>query len=139
MPGTWYLWRCGVALAAAGATELEWENLMAGPDRRKIREWMIAECLRRRSTGVGDETLFAWMMAEGYNEMESLSLLAEALGWTGAGLRGQLFPPYLEPGRKARMIRANLPAKSLPGMRVAKRAAMEKGKPARRPDGDKGN
>ncbi len=112
---------------------------MAGPDRRKIREWMIAECLRRRSTGVGDETLFTWMMAEGYNEMESLSMLAEALGWTGAGLRGQLFPPNPGPGRKAGMIRANLPAKSLPGVRVVKRAAMEKGKRTRRPDGDKGN
>lgn len=79
---------------------------MAGPYRRKIREWMMAECLRRRGAGVDDETLFAWMMAEGYDEMESLSLLAEALGWTGVGLRAQPFWPRLRPDQKAGLIRA---------------------------------
>ena len=66
---------------------------MVVPDRRKIREWMIAESLRRRSAGVGDEVLFAWMLCEGYDEIESLSMLAEALGWTGVGLRAQPFRP----------------------------------------------
>lgn len=79
---------------------------MAGPDRRKIREWMIAESLRRRSAGVSDEALFSWMMAEGYDEMEALSMLAEALGWTGAGLRGQPFWPRLSPEQKIGLIRA---------------------------------
>ena len=50
---------------------------------------MIAECLRRRSAGVGDETLFAWMLGEGYDEMESLSMLAEALGWTVSRILGE--------------------------------------------------
>lgn len=93
---------------------------MAGPDRRKIREWMIAECLRRRSAGVDDETLFAWMMGEGYDEMDSLSLLAEALGWTGAGLRAQPFWPRLSPDQKVGLIRASrggLPARTAPGGR----------------------
>jgi hypothetical protein len=115
---------------------------MAGPDRRKIREWIIAECLRRRSAGVGDETLFAWMMGEGYNEMESLSMLAEALGWTGVGLRGQPFWPRLRPEQKAGLIRAsrgNGSFRTVPGMGIVKRAAIEKGKPGRRPDGGKDN
>lgn len=79
---------------------------MATPDRRKIREWIMAECLRRRSAGVGDETLFAWMTSEGFDEMESLSMLAEALGWTGAGLRRQPFWPRLSPGQRVGLIRA---------------------------------
>ena len=78
---------------------------MAGPDRRKIREWIMAECLRRRSAGVGDETLFAWMLSEGYDEMESLTMLAEALGWTGANKRGQPFS-RLSPEQKVGLIRA---------------------------------
>lgn len=79
---------------------------MAGPDRRKIREWMIAECLRRRSVGVSDETLFLWMMGEGYDETESLAMLAEALGWSGAGLRAKPFWPRLNPRQKAGLLRA---------------------------------
>lgn len=104
---------------------------MAGPYRRKIREWMIAECLRRRGAGVDDETLFAWMMAEGYDEMESLSLLAEALGWTGVGLRSQPFWPHLRPDQKAGLIRAvrgGLPAKSVPGGPIVGRGVTERGK-----------
>jgi hypothetical protein len=115
---------------------------MAGPDRRKIREWIIAECLRRRSAGVGDETLFAWMMGEGYNEMESLTMLAEALGWTGAGLRGQPFWPRLGPEQKVGLIRASRGGgsyKTVPGMGIVKRAVIEKGKPGRRPEGGKDN
>lgn len=80
---------------------------MTGPDRRKIREWMIAECLRRRSVGVSDEALFAWMMGEGYDEMEALTMLAEALGWSGAGLRAQPFWPRLSPRQKAGLLRAS--------------------------------
>lgn len=113
---------------------------MAGPERRKIREWMIAESLRRRSAGVGDETLFAWMMGEGYDEMESLSMLAEALGWTGAGLRGQPFWPRLSPEQKIGLIRASRDGgsfKTASGVRVVKRTAIGKGKPGRRIDGDK--
>jgi hypothetical protein len=79
---------------------------MAGPDRRKIREWMIAECLRRRSVGVSDEALFAWMMGEGYDEMESLTMLAEGLGWNGAGLRAKPFWPRLSPRQKVDLLRA---------------------------------
>lgn len=113
---------------------------MAGPDRRKIREWMIAESLRRRSAGVNDETLFAWMMGEGYDEMESLSMLAEALGWTGAGLRGQPFWPRLTPQQKVGLIRASRGGGSFrlaSAVRVAKRIAIGKGKPGSRTDGDK--
>ncbi len=113
---------------------------MAWPDRRKIPEWIIAESLRRRSAGVGDETLFAWMMSEGYDEMESLSMLAEALGWTGAGLRSQPFWPRLSPDQKLGLIKAGRGSDSLKPvsiMRVTKRAVIEKGKPGRRPDGGK--
>lgn len=113
---------------------------MAGPDRRKIREWMIAESLRRRSAGVGDETLFAWMMGEGYDEMESLSMLAEALGWTGAGLRGQPFWPRLSPEQKIGLIRASRAGGSsrpASGVQLVKRTANEKGKPGRRAEGEK--
>lgn len=113
---------------------------MAEPDRRKIREWIIAECLRRRSAGVGDETLFAWMMGEGYDEMESLSMLAEALGWTGAGLRSQPFWPRLSPEQKVGLIRASRGGgsfKPASGMRITKRTVIEKGKPGRRPDDGK--
>ena len=78
---------------------------MARPDRRKIREWIMAECLRRRSAGVGDETLFAWMLSEDYDEMESLTMLAEALGWAGVNLRGQPFS-RLSPEQKVGLIRA---------------------------------
>lgn len=115
---------------------------MAGPDRRKIREWIIAECLRRRSTGVGDETLFTWMMGEGYDEMESLSMLAEALGWTGTGLRSQPFWPRLSPEQKLGLIKASRGSdsfKSASGMRITKRTVIEKGKPDRRPHGGKGD
>jgi hypothetical protein len=120
--------------------DLNKEYAMAGPDRRKIREWMITECLRRRSAGVNDETLFAWMMGEGYDEMESLSMLAEALGWTGAGLRGQPFWPRLSPEQKVGLIRASRGAGSFrtaSALRTAKRTAIEKGDPGRRTDGDK--
>jgi hypothetical protein len=102
---------------------------MAGPDRRKIREWMIAECLRRRSAGVSDEALFSWMMAEGYDEMESLSMLAEALGWTGVGLRSQPFWPRLSPEQKIGLIRAGrggLAARTLSARRVAGRVGSQK-------------
>lgn len=79
---------------------------MAGPDKRKIREWMIAESLRRRSVGVSDEALFLWMMGEGYDETESLTMLAEALGWSGAGLRAKPFWPRLSPRQKVGLLRA---------------------------------
>jgi hypothetical protein len=117
--GTWYSW----PLTGNDGKEL----LMSGPDRRKIREWMMAECLRRRSAGVGDETLFVWMMGEGYNEMESLSMLAEALGWNGAGLRAQPFWPRLSPDQKVGLIRASrgdLPAR----IALGRRNYAEKGK-----------
>ena len=113
---------------------------MAEPDRRKIREWIIAECLRRRSAGVDDETLFAWMMGEDYDEMESLSMLAEALGWTGAGLRGQPFWPRLSPEQKVGLIRASRGGGSFrtaSAVRIVKRTAIGKGNPGRRTDGDK--
>lgn len=113
---------------------------MAGPDRRKIREWIIAECQRRRSAGVGDETLFAWILGEGYDEMESLAMLAEALGWTGAGLRGQPFWPRLSPEQKAGLIRASRGGGSFrtaSGIPVIRRTVIEKGKPDRHSDGDK--
>jgi hypothetical protein len=102
---------------------------MAGPDRRKIRDWIIAECLRRRSVGVGDDSLFAWMMAEGYNEMESLAMLAEALGWTGAGLRAKPFWPRLSPEQKAGLIRAARPtaaARSVAEMRNIRRSLADR-------------
>jgi hypothetical protein len=87
---------------------------------------MIAECLRRRSVGVGDDSLFAWMMAEGYDEMEALSMLAEALGWTGMGLRAKPFWPRLSPEQKAGLLRASRapgssPARSTAGMRLIRR------------------
>lgn len=113
---------------------------MAGPDRRKIREWMIVESLRRRGAGVDDETLFAWMMGEGYDEMESLSMLAEALGWTGAGLRGQPFWPRLSPEQKVGLIRASRGGGSFrtaSGVRVVKRTAPGKDYLGRRTDGGK--
>jgi hypothetical protein len=102
---------------------------MAGPDRRKIREWIIAECLRRRSAGVSDEALFSWMMAEGYDEMESLSMLAEALGWTGVGLRSQPFWPRLSPEQRIGLIKAGrggMTARTLSARRVAGRNGLEK-------------
>jgi len=98
---------------------------MAGPDRRKIREWMIAESLRRRSVGVSDEALFAWMMSEGYDEMESLTMLAEALGWSGAGLRAKPFWPRLNPRQKVGLLRAargGAPDKFPPGTRITRRS-----------------
>jgi len=68
---------------------------------------MIAESLRRRSVGVSDEALFTWMMAEGYDEMEALVMLAEALGWSGAGLRAKPFWPRLTPRQRAGLLRAS--------------------------------
>lgn len=103
---------------------------MARPDRRKIREWMIAECLRRRSVGVSDEALFAWMMGEGYDEMESLTMLAEALGWSGAGLRGKPFWPRLSPRQKVSLLRA--------GRAGAPARMGQSGRHARRDDGEQG-
>lgn len=91
---------------------------MSGPDRRKIREWMIAECLRRRSRGIDDEALFAWMMAEGYDEMESLTMLAEALGWSGAGLRAKPFWPRLTPRQRAVLQRSGGQARIAPLLRI---------------------
>jgi len=96
---------------------------MVVPDRRKIREWMIAESLRRRSAGVGDEVLFAWMLGEGYDEMESLSILAEALGWTGVGLRSQPFWSRLKPEQKIILTRAGRAGAALfpPGTRIRRK------------------
>jgi len=112
---------------------------MASPDRRKIREWMIAESLRRRGAGVDDETLFTWMMGEGYDEMESLSMLAEALGWTGAGLRGQPFWPRLSPEQKVSLIRVSRGGSTLlpPGARIRRNAIEGGGN--RRGNGGKDN
>jgi hypothetical protein len=110
---------------------------MAGPDRRKIREWMIAESLRRRSAGVSDEALFSWMMGEGYDEIEALSMLAEALGWSGVGLRGQPFWPHLSPEQKIGLIKARrggLAARTLSVRRVA--GHERPGKKGRDPESD---
>lgn len=96
---------------------------MAVPDRRKIREWMIAETLRRRGAGVGDEVLFAWMLGEGYDEMESLSILAEALGWSGVSVRSQPFWPRLRPEQKISLSRAGRGTAALfpPGTRIRRK------------------
>ncbi|NIQ52581.1 MAG: hypothetical protein GWN85_03610, partial [Gemmatimonadetes bacterium] len=79
---------------------------MTGPDRRKIREWMMAESQRRHAAGVGEDTLLLWMRAEGYNEIESLAMLAEALGWSDRHLRAVDLWPHLRPDQKVGLIRA---------------------------------
>lgn len=79
---------------------------MTGPDRRKIREWMMAESQRRHAAGIGEETLLVWMRAEGYDEVESLAMLAEALGWSDGRLRAADIWPRLRPDQKVGLIRA---------------------------------